>query len=340
MKRTFLIILLSLLLLTGCMTLPEEETTVFIPPTEEPTIPTTEPTTSEEKPTYPFWQEEYSPERLFALHSYGAGSDEFGSFFYFSQFGGDYMDLSLRERFSQNGVTQAGVLLFVDGYPQPYSTSKNEDIRYLHTSTILWSEDHDTLIFTPIRGKQGEMPELVWFNINEPNSFPTSIEEALAHHTSGSKGSTSRILLCADPEPMPLPPSNYAITNSVCTTEPMENDGNVDWTFTVNGENNVFLDGITAETPLELRAECWGMEGAEFTVVVFVDNKPVEGIWEVTLQNGEKTCLTGELLLPDFDGSAVIYAVLVPRNTTDPKFNYINFYPMASQTFYLVDELP
>ncbi len=335
MKCKFLVILLSLLLLTGCMTLPEEETTVFIPPTEETTVPTTEPTTTEEIP----WQEEYSFERLFFLHSYSAGNDELGTFYYFSQFGGKTLELELRPRWNPNGLSNAGVLLFVDGYPQPYSTSESDTLSYFHPVAIENSGDHVKLEFTPIRGIQGEMREFVWFNINEPESFPETSDEAVNCHTSGSGGSTRRILMCATPEPIPTL-SSAPLLPCTRTLEPMENDGNVNWTFTVNGETNAFLDGITADTPLDIEVECWGMDGAKFTIVVFVDNEPVRDIWEVTLIQGQKMRLTGELLLSDFDGSAVLYAMLVPRNTTDPKFNYIDFYPMASQTFYLVDELP
>ncbi len=331
MKRSILLILLSLTLLTGCMALPPEETTVFVPPTEEITEPTTMPTTTEEIPR----QEEYSPERLFYLHSYSAGWDDLGSFYYFSQFGGKTVDVELRTRWHITGVDVAGALLFVDGYPQPYYLSDREELKYLHYYELLWSDYDELVKFTPVRGKTGEMPELVWFNINEPESSPTTLEEAVSRYSSGSKGSTGRILMCADPEPVELPEAKYAITNSKCTWERMENDGNVDWTFTVNGKSTIFLDGISADTPLEIQVECWGMEGAEFTVVVFVDNEPVEGIWEVTTMQGQKTCLTGELLLHDFDGSAVLYAMLVPRNTTDPKFNYITFCPLASETFYL-----
>ena len=180
------------------------------------------------------------------------------------------------------------------------------------------------------------MPEFVWFNINEPDSFPETLSEAVNCHTGGAEGSTRRILMCATPEPLPVVSSAYPLP-CIKTFEPMNNNGDVNWTFTVNGENNIFLDGINAETPLDIEVECWGMDGAKFTIAVFVDNEPVRDIWDVSLIGGQKTILKGTLLLDDFDGSAVIYAVLVPRNTTDPKFNYISFYPMASQTYYLTD---
>ena len=331
MFKKLSLILLSLLLLTGCMELPEEETTVFVPPTEEYTYTVTEPSTAEPLPN----QEEYSLIRLFYLHSYEMGNDELGDYYYFSQYGQNTMELGLRQRW-QNNADQSGVLLFVDGYPQPYFVSNSDHLSYLHPTTIGYSDEKVTLEFTPVRGIQGEMPEFVWFNINEPDSFPETLEEAVNCHTGGAEGSTRRIMMCATPELAPIVSSAYPLP-CIKTFEPMENNGDVNWTFTVNGENNIFLNGITADTPLNIEVECWGMDGAKFTIVVFVDNEPVRDIWDVTLISGQKTILNGTLTLDDFDGSAVIYAVLVPRNTTEPKFDYISFYPMASQTYYLTD---
>ena len=331
MFKKLSLVLLCLVLLTGCMELPEEETTVFIPPTEEYTYTYTEEPTTEPIPD----QEEYSPKRLYYLHNYTMGSDDFGSYYYFSQYGQNTMELELRQRWQIN-VEQSGVLLFVDGYPQPYTTSNNDQLSYLHPEKIGYSDEKVTLKFTPVRGIQGDMPEFVWFNINEPDSFPETLEEAVNCHTGGSEGSTRRIMMCATPEPVPVVSSAYPLP-CIKTFEPMDNNGDVNWTFTVNGENNIFLDGITADTPLNIEVECWGMDGAKFTIVVFVDNEPVRDVWEVTMIHGQKMHLSGELWLDDFDGSAVIYAVLVPRNTTDPKFDYISFYPMASQTYYLTD---
>ena len=336
MFKKLSLILLSLLLLTGCMELPEEEQDAIaqIPPSAVYTEASTEPitTTAEPLPN----QEEYSLRRLFYLYTYEMGNDELGDYYYFSQYGQNTIEMELRPRQSIPNVTQSGVLLFVDGYPQLYSTSNSTTLSYLHPETIEYSQEHTKLKFTPVRGIQGDMPEFVWFNINEPDSFPETLEEAVYHHTGGAQGSTRRIMMCATPEPVPVFSSAYPLP-CIKTSEPMENNGDVNWTFTVNGENNIFLDGITADTPLNIEVECWGMDGAKFTIVVFVDNEPVRDIWEVTMIHGQKMHLSGELWLDDFDGSAVIYAVLVPRNTTDPKFDYISFYPMASQTYYLTD---
>ena len=335
MFKKLSLILLSLLLLTGCMELPEEEqdAIALIPPSAVYTEPSTEPitTTAEPLPN----QEEYSLKRLYYLHNYEMGNDELGDYYYFSQYGQKTMELELRQRW-QNNAEQSGVLLFVDGYPQPYNISNSDHLSYLHPATVGYSDEKVTLKFTPVRGIQGDMPEFVWFNINEPDSSPETLSEAVNCHTSGAEGSTRRILMCATPEPLPVVSSAYPLP-CIKTFEPMNNNGDVDWTFTVNGENNIFLDGITASTPLDIEVECWGMDGAKFTIVVFVDNEPVRDIWDVSLIGGQKTILNGTLLLDDFDGSAVIYAVLVPRNTTDPKFNYVSFYPMASQTYYLTD---
>ena len=180
MKRIFMMLLALALLLTGCslrFTLPEEtEATVTVPPaaaaqtdgTEEPTEPV---------PTAPNGQPRMLDEegRIIAYFivpsSFTLGDASDTDPFQTCGYDGGEMRLPFQyQGGSDTDLAGLGMMVFLDGQPQPYKLAEDGKYEYMHIFTEM--ERAGTLYFTPVCGKTGDklevcavlLPAADWFH--------------------------------------------------------------------------------------------------------------------------------------------------------------------------------
>ena len=223
-----------------------------------------------------------------------------------------------------------GVFVFLDGQIQPYRTADSEIYSYMHT---FYQEDdvptvHD-IYLTPVAGQEGDVCEMQVVGITWPDFFLDK-GRVVSQHTSGTTGSGAYLIYEATPPPQQMPEIpdllvNYSVEHQELTSSEIEG-----WTaekMRDEYEYHYYLDGkkdggniysFTADDSVEFQYEIWGNIAGSFGFVLFVDNQPVsvstEDIIHFTNENGKKTVITIHLDLSDFDGSSVIYGVLLGRN--------------------------
>ncbi len=248
-----------------------------------------------------------------------------------------------------------GILLFLDGRPQPYKTAENNTYQYMHIFYPVSGEEYIADIsFIPVTGQAGDTLELYAATILNPNF---SIEEGITGfvYTTGSVVSCTRLRYDVTP-----PSGDFELTNnrivslasSYVDTKFTEISGwsdmdlmeKVEAHLYVNGVDDIrdcIVYGVTAEENVTLRYEVWGSPYVHYGLVVFVDNEPVfsseDCLIPVDVQNGKKTVIEAELDMTCFDGESVVYVMLVPRNfrtsevLTQASLNY-------SRTFFLISD--
>jgi len=222
-----------------------------------------------------------------------------------------------------------GIRLFVDGQPQPYKTTFDDTVRYMHA---FYQDDmvqtYD-LIFTPVTGKAGETVEVHAMSINDPTFFFGDGLNGF-RHTHGSLKVSSLLTFEQTPPEQDLPEVEEILMNWSSTTREATDqevggwtdeqlEGEIAYRFLVNGDEATGgYFGFSAEDTLKLHYEVWGSPFVNYSFVIYADNQPVsilpENRMDVEIKNGQVTVIDAELSLADFDGSRVINAALVPRN--------------------------
>lgn len=255
---------------------------------------------------------------------------------------------------ASGGLTQAGIgiLLFVDGQPQPYKTAEDEDYRYLHTFYSKKNFITEEFIFTPVTGQAGDMLEIYAVNINYPDWSPSKEAFGFAH-TMGMIWAGMRLQYQASPAPAVLPETAARLLacekRYVDLTEDeirgwssQDLQQEVAWKFLVNGHGDAgtaAITGITPEDPLELYFEILGSPYAQFGLVVYLNNEPVfldgENALYLDIQSGKKTVVEAQVDMAGFDGEGVVYAILVPRNFCSESLLGTSCGLTGSKTFYL-----
>ncbi len=76
----------------------------------------------------------------------------------------------------------AGLLIFVDGEPQPFSTSENSKISYMHTCNAPEkTKVYIDITFTPIKGAVGDTLSIRFISILNPHNKPTGLNYQFGH---------------------------------------------------------------------------------------------------------------------------------------------------------------
>lgn len=255
---------------------------------------------------------------------------------------------------ADNGV---GILLFIDGKPQPYKTDEEPEYAYLHT--FYPGEDNGYIFnfyFTPVTGSQGDLLEIYASSVLYP-TYSRADGEAGMVYTSGSTASGFRLkyqetpLSGTYPEKLPwLSDSSVSFMDTTISDTAGWSDyqfrEQIAYRFLVNGISDTgrtsrIAYGISASEPLSLRYEVWGSPYVHFGLVFFVDNVPVADIdaepFMLEVHNGQKTVVEATLNLEQFDGESVIYAILVPRNYRSSEVRTTAFLECTNAIF-LVEE--
>lgn len=252
------------------------------------------------------------------------------------------------------GDAGIGILLILDGQPQPYKTAKNDEYRYVHTFYPSAEKKMTVeLILTPVTGKEGDTLELTAFHILGPDYYPN--EQVIGMmQTNGSVWSSTQLVFQATPPiENQIEVTDRIISQTIESTDLTSDDIkgwssedlNSEYAFTFVTDHDADaanIYGISQEKNLIVHTEVFGATSVEWSLIIYVDHKPVSVLAEhqmnFSTQNGQKTIIETVLAMDDFNGESIIYAVLFARNWRDPAvINSTNCTTEITSTYYLTD---
>lgn len=227
----------------------------------------------------------------------------------------------------------AGILLFIDGQPQPYKTTSDDTYRYMHK---FYPESSDKpiniteeFIFTPVTGKEGDTLEF-WCTFLMAPDFKRA-DGAPVGVLSSMPASDGIVMEFEATPPEPVyPPIKERLLSCELQYEDITVEALSGWTdqdmlekvginFRLNGGNPRTICSFTADQPVSAEVEVWGTPYIDFGVVFFVNNEPVtvkpQSSFHFGLDEGQKAIVKAELDLSDFEEEANFYAVVVPKNS-------------------------
>ncbi len=248
-----------------------------------------------------------------------------------------------------------GILLFVDGYPQPYRAEGDTEASYMHVffpPDRTDDFDYYDLTFVPVTGKAGDTLDVWVHAIRCPELFPTirwspSLGDML------NSGVSLRFL--ADPPQTELPSIQDRLVSQTVTVEELRTEDlhgstidqlqakNNFQTTVEDWENKdlVFYLSAREDMTIHLRSVAYGAASTEYRLVVFRDNVPIsvadEDLPALHYGDGEKIIVDTVVDLAGFDGSSLVYAVLVPRNSivkSDGTIEWTGYVRSWSSTAY------
>lgn len=329
-KYTLLILLLICFFVVGCGIQSEGETPTESEDSLQQTVenPFTQPQSTDVtlSPTVPSAS---SGEIILGDLRHGMGgeklTDEAGAYRLYE--GGE---MHLPYNISAPGLQKygVGILLFVDGQPQPYKTTFSDTYAYMHTFDLDFKGNAaDELIFTPVVGEAGDMLEIYTLNINYPDYFPGETDFGFAH-TNGSVAAGTRLLYEETPGTAVYPEestqASFFTKESIDLTsseiygwsaEKLQSE--VEWNFTLKGQEYGTLE-IGSLEEVEACFEIFGNPLMDFGLVVYWNNEPVwmdgSPMTDIHTENGKKTVVNLRIPTKSLEEDGALYAVLVPRN--------------------------
>ena len=326
MKKTWIALILLTLLLTACAPEKAPQETTQTPTVEN--VFTQPSTTAPDTPT-----ETTAPVGLGGGLGFGFETqerDDQGS--YLTYTGGELvapLSIDVSGNIGSRGI---GVLLFVDGLPQPYK-AEGKDYAYMHIFQFDRPESRMIdLTFTPVTGEAGDELECYAVPVLAPNYTYTEGIDLGFVYTSAVPVTGCRIKFQETPPAEVFPKASPRLSQPEIRKEPLSYSEVGTWTeqeLLENLETHLFandiLDTVTPYVyevneaqPIQLRFEVYGTPYVHYGLVFFVDNQPVvsqDGIpIFVDVENGQKTVVEAQLDMTGFDTESVLYAVLVPQN--------------------------
>ena len=251
-----------------------------------------------------------------------------------------------------------GILLFVDGQPQPYRLEGESTYTYCHCFYPESENEVYDLFFTPITGQSGDTLEVYILSLQKPDYLPSDGVPGMMIFTKGSIGSGWRLKFEATPPEAVFPEKQIRLFDAEITTMDASYGDTAGWSEEdirelldsrsyVNGiphNRKSCVYNITADTPVDLRYELWGTPYIKSSVIFYVDNEPVytsDGLpFDMAVASGEKKILTAKLDMTGFTGESVLYIVRVPRNYRTSEIRTYGFIQGEGTWFLLAGEKP
>ena len=354
MKNEICLFLLVALLLTGCTaTRPPASTSETIPDVFQ------EATKASEEPQVSTSVEANNTDDLGGLGIGAADEplkDEYGTYRIYN--GGEMCTPIEIESTGALREAGTGILLFVDGQPQPYRLEDEDSYSYFHCFYPKRAKEIYNLYFTPITGSAGDTLEVYILSLQKPEYLPSDGNPGMMIYTNGSIGAGWRLKFEATPPEADFPEKQVRLSDAEITATDTSYGDTVGWSeedlrerldsrsyvngAPHNGQNRVY--NITADTPVDLRYELWGTPYIESSVIFYVDNEPVftfDGLpFDMTVASGEKKILTAKLDMTGFTGESVVYVVRVPRNYRTSEIRTYGFVKGEGTWFLLAGEKP
>lgn len=317
-------VLLAVLLMAGCSQPPEGNVSSTGDQSVENIF--TEPETTAETSALPSRPEGNSGNHFSIANE--IQKDELGSYLTYE---GSEMHLYLRMQITELDDKNIGLLLFVDGRPQPYHSAGNDSLRYMQIfPSGNGAEFVLDLMFTPITGQAGDILEIGFVIVADPGYFIGDAWTGITMADWNGMGLTVRMKYFADPPVAEGPETKDRIISLAqgyidltAIEAEMFSSGEyqkeVEYEICVNNRKsfgNIFC--VTDGDKLEVEFELKGSSIADFGLVMYLDHEPVssseDDIVFIRTDNGKMTIVRAEIDLSGFDGEGVFYAVIVPRN--------------------------
>ena len=256
-------------------------------------------------------------------------------------------------RAGRNGV---GILLFLDGRPQPYRLEGDTDYQYMHRFTLNNEIIYPVFYFTPITGQAGDTLEMTTLTVLYPEYLPSKGNPGMMTYTRGSLGVSFPLQIDATPAEAKIPEKLTLLSEPEITYEPCAPQDVLGWEnddfqikYGHESEVNGMTNGLNVfenfhKEALDLKYSLWGTTLVHYTVVYFLNNEPLYlpdgSCLDLEVQEGKKTVARLTMDTSTLTGEDVVYAVLVPRNArfTTPKTDA--FVVGERQWFLLAGENP
>lgn len=255
-------------------------------------------------------------------------TDELGSYLTYE---GGQMHLQLQIHITDLPDKDFGIHLYIDGQPQPYCTSEDETVRYMHKFPSMNGENFTAeLVFIPTTGQEGDMLEIGFILVANPDYFIDDSWAGVTMSDWSGMGLTLRMKYLADPPAQKYPELLDSMTHisqqytDLTSYEAEmfasgEYQKEVEYGIYVNGQKSFgYLFSVADDDELEVQFELKGSDIADFGLVMYLNHEPVsideDDIVYVSTKNGKKVTVTAWIDLTGFDGEGVFYAVIVPRN--------------------------
>lgn len=283
-------------------------------------------------------------------------TDELGRYVTYD---GGQLEITYRAKGSGAAVANGmGLVLFLDGQPQPFRFSTDETVQYMQYigAEELSSNEYvyKTVYFTPVTGQVGDSLEIYMLALPNPEFYPSGGKSGGFCHTTGALfTNTVRLKFQVDAPNVEISVSSTSILTCDKTfvdltqqdiagqsQEEINSKSFYKLSSITNTVNAKFFCNVTSDTEITMQFDLYGCPDAAYGLVLFIDNQPVqtrdmEWIY-VQSKQGQKCIVTLTLQLPEFDGSSVLYSVLVPCNRAEI-FYYADVLPTTLDTYYLTN---
>ena len=244
-----------------------------------------------------------------------------------------------------------GLLLFLDGRPQPYRLDGETEYSYLHTFYLDDETVEPVLYFTPVTGQSGDVLEMASLLILNPEYLPSKGNPGMMTHTTGSLGYSFLLYVDSDPGEAKIPEKLTLLSEPEITYEPCAPQDVLGWEnddFQIKYGHESEVNGLSNgrnvfenfhKEALDLKYSLWGTTLVHYTVVYFLNNEPVYlpdgSCLDLEVQDGMKTVARLTMDTSTLTGEDVVYAVLVPRNArfTTPK---TDAFVVGERTWFLL----
>ncbi len=280
-------------------------------------------------------------------------SEELGKYIIYQ--GGE---LHLRLQFSFDGTVGnegVGAMILLDGIPQPYKTADNQEYAYIHTFYPPFENGGYILaevIFVPVCGKSGDRLNLSMFTVLEPDYSVTSTPSIPFRLTSSHMDFTATLIMQADPETGPLPAVTERILSLSISQQDLTSQDTQGWSAEDLQSKYSFLHGFPNPVPggmvyqmgseamLNVHAEIFSPGFVEWSLVVYIDNKPVSVLKSndirFSVPAGKKIIIDMDLCMEGTDGEMPLYMALVVRNAHTPQLQLANCWMDVTRPYYLL----
>ena len=245
-----------------------------------------------------------------------------------------------------------GIMLFLDGKPQPYKILDDNTYKYMHTFSGATRVEPE-LIFVPVTGQKGDSLELFAITFVKPDYFPGDI---MAGNVQSNSALATRTQLEFEESPpeykYPETPERLItysiqyedISSKISNTQTSKS---IYYNLSVNGQsessqviNPCVIYNMTKLQSLNCEFEMYGSTEPEYCLIFFVNHEPISILSEKEIiirnKNGQKLTVEAIINMSDFDGEAIVYAVVATRNSRFVSDDISgNIWADATSTFYI-----
>lgn len=220
--------------------------------------------------------------------------------------------------------TGIGLLLLLDGQPQPYKIAEDGEYAYLHSLSFPDNKNLN-LIFTPVTGKSGDQLDLTVINIKGPEDYRNTATPF--NHMDAAMPLSRQLVFRADPPEAVLPDLGDRLISANLSAQESHGD---------TPRFRFHWPECTADL-LSFRGEVYAPGEARWTFVAYLNNQPVSVIRNPTfsVQPGQAAILDLNLDITGLPPDSMAYGVLVCTNPWDSSVLDAGCSTQVTNTLYL-----